>query len=184
MGKVFTTKGFDRWSKNHDVEDAALIEAIDLANQGVVAAHPGGGLITTRKVVSNEHMRMQKSNGKKFSGATMTRTDPSETRALAYENAISATVHEGLEGLFELGLVSNEEMRLSDESCLVAAEGIEFPDIAGLRKREHISQSVLARYLGVATATVGQWERGLRRPDGPVLKLLSLIERNGLDYIR
>ena len=89
-----------------------------------------------------------------------------------------------MEGLYDLGLVSEDEMRDMDASFLVPIEGVAAPDIAALRKREKVTQSVLAHYLGVATATVGQWERGLRKPDGPVLKLLSLVERNGLDYIR
>src|SRR5580692_11214752 len=106
------------------------------------------------------------------------------SEALVYETPIAATVHEGMEGLHRLGFVSDEEMSALDESCLHSVNESSVPDIAALRKRESVTQSVLARYLGVATATVGQWERGLRRPDGPVLKLLSLVERNGLDYIR
>lgn len=48
VGRVFATKGFDRWSKNHEVEDAALIEAIEQAEQGLVAANLGGGLVKLR----------------------------------------------------------------------------------------------------------------------------------------
>ena len=142
------------------------------------------GEITTHYVMNTKHALSQTNSAKKSLGVVATRVDPSEESALAYETSISAAVHEGIEGLFELGLVSEDEMRDADESCLVHLDEVPIPDIAGLRKRENVSQSVLARYLGVATATVGQWERGLRKPDGPVIKLLSLIERNGLDYIR
>lgn len=55
--------------------------------------------------------------------------------------------------------------------------------IRTLREREGASQAVLAKHLGVATATLGQWERGLRKPDGPALRLLALVERHGLAYI-
>ena len=48
MGRVFAAKGFDRWSKIHDVDDAALTEAIDLADRGAVAAQLGGGLVKLR----------------------------------------------------------------------------------------------------------------------------------------
>jgi putative transcriptional regulator len=59
------------------------------------------------------------------------------------------------------------------------------PDrIRALREREGASQAVLAKYLGVATATLSQWERGLRSPDGPALRLLGLAERHGLAHIR
>lgn len=129
--------------------------------------------------------RASKPRAKKAaSKPSLDRDDPSQAEALAYRTPISAAVHEGMEDLYELGFVPTREMRKMDASCLVPVETMSAPDIAALRKREQVSQSVLARYLGVATATVGQWERGLRKPDGPVLKLLSLIERNGLDYIR
>ncbi len=56
--------------------------------------------------------------------------------------------------------------------------------IRALREREGTSQAVLARYLGVATVTLSQWERGIRRPEGPALRLLGLAQRHGLDHIR
>ncbi len=55
--------------------------------------------------------------------------------------------------------------------------------IKALREREGASQAVFAIYLGVATATLSQWERGARRPDGPALRLLGLAARHGLKYI-
>ena len=38
VGRVFVTKGFDRWSKNRNVEDSHLLETIDLAEKGIVAS--------------------------------------------------------------------------------------------------------------------------------------------------
>lgn len=57
-------------------------------------------------------------------------------------------------------------------------------DIRALREREGASQAVFAQYLGVAAATLSQWERGVRRPDGPALRLLGLAEKHGLEHIR
>lgn len=53
-----------------------------------------------------------------------------------------------------------------------------------LREREGASQALMARHLGVAVSTVGQWERGQRKPDGPSAKLLALVQAHGLQYIR
>lgn len=53
-----------------------------------------------------------------------------------------------------------------------------------LREREGASQALMARHLGVAVQTVGQWERGQRKPEGPAAKLLSLVQAHGLQYIR
>lgn len=103
---------------------------------------------------------------------------------MVYESLIAASTHEGMEGLYGLGLVDKTTMREFDASCLVPVTQLAPPDIRALRERESVSQAVMARYLGVATATLGQWERGLRKPDGSVLRLLSLVERHGLDHIR
>ncbi len=37
-----------------------------------------------------------------------------------------------------------------------------------------------ARYLNLTTGLVSQWERGEKRPRGASLKLLTLVEKNGL----
>jgi putative transcriptional regulator len=52
-----------------------------------------------------------------------------------------------------------------------------------LRKREQVSHAVLAHYLNVSKDVVSQWERGEKRPAGPILKLLSLVERKSLASI-
>ena len=52
-----------------------------------------------------------------------------------------------------------------------------------LRQREDVSQSVFASYLNITKDSVSKWERGEKKPAGPSLKLLSLVERKGLDGI-
>ena len=56
-------------------------------------------------------------------------------------------------------------------------------EIRALRLREGASQAVFARYLNVTTGLVSQWERGEKRPQGPSLKLLSLVAKNGLQAV-
>jgi len=107
----------------------------------------------------------------------------SKTQVDVYASSILAAVHETAEDLHSIGLVDKTTMRHFDETCLVPLVPIGPGAIKALRERERASQAVLARYLGVATATLSQWERGLRKPDGPALRLLSLIDRHGLDYI-
>ena len=53
-------------------------------------------------------------------------------------------------------------------------------EIKAIREREHVSQTVFANYLNVTSSLVGKWERGEKRPSGASLKLLSLVEKNGL----
>lgn len=80
--------------------------------------------------------------------------------------------------------LKREESRRLDESTRTPTAELKAEDIKALRTREGASQASLAKRLGVATATVGQWERGQRRPDGAATKLLSLVQAKGLDYIR
>ena len=53
-------------------------------------------------------------------------------------------------------------------------------DVRALRLRENASQAVFARYLNVTTGLVSRWERGEKRLRGASLKLLTLVEKNGL----
>ncbi|HEY1933388.1 MAG TPA: helix-turn-helix domain-containing protein [Acetobacteraceae bacterium] len=74
-------------------------------------------------------------------------------------------------------------MRDLDAFCLTPVGVISGDDIQKLRKREGVSQAVLARHLNVGTRLVGDWERGVKRPSGPSLKLLVLARVKGLDAI-
>jgi len=93
-------------------------------------------------------------------------------------------LHEGISDLHESGLVDKTTMRRFDERCLTPARAMSGEDILALREREHVSQSVFARTLGVSLNTVSQWERGERRATGAALKLLCLAKAHGLDYVR
>lgn len=44
-----------------------------------------------------------------------------------------------------------------------------------LREAAGLSQEEMARLLGMGNYGYSAWERGLRKPGGPVLKLLALI---------
>lgn len=55
--------------------------------------------------------------------------------------------------------------------------------IRALREHLHLSQSVLAAVLNTSASTVRKWEIGDKRPSGPSQKLLSLLERKGLDAV-
>jgi putative transcriptional regulator len=74
-------------------------------------------------------------------------------------------------------------MRHFDESCLTPVRALTPEEIAAIRKREDVSQSVFARYLGLSVTLISQWERGEKKPQGASLKLLTLVEKNGLDFV-
>lgn len=97
-----------------------------------------------------------------------------------YRSAVMASVHETAEGLHAAGILEKRTMREFDELCLTPVRTLKPGEIRALRQREGASQAVFARYLNVTTGLVSQWERGEKRPQGASLKLLSLVEKNGL----
>ena len=97
------------------------------------------------------------------------------------ESAI-AVIHETAADLFELGIIDKQTMRKFDELCLTLVHDFTSDEIRDLRERQHVSQAVFARHLNVTKSLVSQWERG-EGPAGPSLKLLSLVEKNGLAAI-
>ncbi len=101
----------------------------------------------------------------------------------SYRTDMLAAIHETAEALHEHGVIDKTTMREFDESCLAPVEGMTAEDIRGIREREHLSQPVFARYLNVSKNLVSDWERGVKKPGGPALRLLSIIKRKGLEAI-
>jgi len=100
-----------------------------------------------------------------------------------YRSRLMASVHETAEGLHEAGVMDKRTLRKFDELCLTPVKPLLPEEIRALRQRERASQAVFARHLNVTTGLVSQWERGEKHPKGASLKLLSLIEKNGLEAI-
>ena len=46
-----------------------------------------------------------------------------------------------------------------------------------------VSQAVFASYLNITVGLVSKWERGEKHPQGPSLKLLTLVQKKGLEAI-
>jgi putative transcriptional regulator len=51
-------------------------------------------------------------------------------------------------------------------------------DVVAVRTRTGLSQDAFARRIGVSVGTLRNWEQGRRRPDGPAMILLSMLERD------
>ncbi len=100
-----------------------------------------------------------------------------------YRSKIAETVHEGVSGMHQLGLVDKKTMREFDLRCLTAVDDLSASDIQALREREGVSQAVLARCLNLTTGQISQLERGAKNARGATLKLLCLIEQKGLEVV-
>ena len=91
-----------------------------------------------------------------------------------------AAIHETMEALHDAGAIDKHTMRRFDDACLTPIHPLKPKQIKAIREKEHVSQTVFANYLNVTSSLVSKWERGEKRPSGASLKLLSLVEKNGL----
>jgi putative transcriptional regulator len=88
-----------------------------------------------------------------------------------------------MEALHEVGAVDKRTMREFDEACLVPVVPLAPAEIRAIREQEHISQPVFARYLNVSKNLVSDWERGVKKPSGAALRLLTVVREKGLSAI-
>jgi putative transcriptional regulator len=97
-----------------------------------------------------------------------------------YRSDALAAIHETMEALHEVGAIGKQTMRSFDDACLTPIRPLKPAEIRAIREKEQVSQTIFANYLNVTSSLVSKWERGEKRPSGASLKLLSLVEKNGL----
>lgn len=103
--------------------------------------------------------------------------------AKQYKSDVYAAIHQTMEDIHEAGLVDKITMKKFDESCLVPVEELPPEEIRRIRESQYMSQPVFARYLNVSKNLVSDWERGVKKPGGPALLLLSLVRRKGVKLL-
>lgn len=92
-------------------------------------------------------------------------------------------VQETARGLARIGAIDKHTLRDLDALCLPPVRTLSARQIRALRSRSHLSQAVFAAILNTSVSTVQKWEVGEKRPSGPSLKLLNVIERKGLEAL-
>lgn len=98
-------------------------------------------------------------------------------------NQILDAVHETAQDLHKAGLVADTTLREFNALCLAPVPDYSAQEIKAIRERYRVSQGVFAAYLNVGKTTVSQWEQGAKHPRGTSLKLLSLVDRKGLEAV-
>lgn len=99
------------------------------------------------------------------------------------KSRILDAVHETAGDLHRLGFIDKRKMQKYDLLCMEPIPEYGAERIRALRKNLHLSQAVLAAVLNTSLSTVRKWEIGDKKPSGPSLKLLNLIDRKGLDAV-
>lgn len=97
-----------------------------------------------------------------------------------YRSDAMAAIHETMGALRDVGAIDKRTMRRFEQTCLTPIQPLKPKQIKAIRERERVSQAVFANYLNVTSNLVSKWERGEKRPSGPSLKLLSLVEKKGI----
>ena len=100
-----------------------------------------------------------------------------------YVSELREAMHSSAKALHKVGAIDEITMREFDDACLSNVPELAPKDILRLRKANKVSQPVFARYLGISESTVEKWESGAKRPSGMALKLLSLVEKHGLQVL-
>ena len=94
----------------------------------------------------------------------------------AVEDDVLATAHGLAAALHRVGALDAVNMRDMDRLCLPPRPDYGGPEIKRIRAATRMSQPVFARLLGVDKSAVAQWERGAKRPSGPALRLLEVLD--------
>ena len=86
-------------------------------------------------------------------------------------------------GLYDLGAIDAQTMRKFDALQLPPLKSYRPAEIKRLRLAARASQAVFAAHLNTSVSTVQKWEIGEKKPSGPAMKLLNLVERKGLKVL-
>ena len=92
-------------------------------------------------------------------------------------------IHSSATALFDIGAIDKNTMREFDASCLSVPVAMEPERIKRIRESQNVSQPVFARYLNTSESTIEKWESGAKKPSGMALKLLSIVQKHGLDLL-
>lgn len=92
-------------------------------------------------------------------------------------------IHSSASAMYRIGAIDQATMRQFDQSCLTVPAPIKPSQIKKIRQSQKVSQPVFARYLNTSESTVEKWETGAKKPSGMALKLLSLVQKHGLQIL-
>ena len=100
-----------------------------------------------------------------------------------YKSDAFEAIHSSASAMFKVGAIDKATMRTFDQACLTPPKPIAPTQIKRIRERQRVSQPVFARYLNTSESTIEKWETGAKKPSGMALKLLSIVQKHGLDLL-
>jgi len=98
-------------------------------------------------------------------------------------NKIQETLSEMAKDLHEVGAIDKITLRKFDIKSLSPVPDYTAKQISLIRHKLGFSQAVFAAYLNVSDRAVKKWEQGESKPRGATLKLLSIVDKKGVEVI-
>jgi putative transcriptional regulator len=102
---------------------------------------------------------------------------------MKHKSRIFEAVHETAKDLRDLGFIDKRTLQSYDALCIEPVPDYNPEQIRKLRNRYRLSQAVFASILNTSLSTVQKWEIGEKHPSGPSLKLLSILDRKGIEAL-
>lgn len=99
------------------------------------------------------------------------------------DKSILDTIHQSAKELHDAGVMSDITLCEFDALCLPQIKTYSPAQIKRIRQKTRASQAVFAAYLNTSLSTVQKWEIGGKKPNGPSLKLLNLVDQKGLEAL-
>ena len=105
------------------------------------------------------------------------------TAKTKFKSPAFEAIHSAAAGLYSVDAIAQETMRSFDETCISRVSDFQPGEIKALRDQLNVSQPVFARYLNTSVSTIQKWESGAKRPGGLALKLLTIVQKHGLEVL-
>lgn len=98
-------------------------------------------------------------------------------------NKVQKTISEMAKDFYAVGAIDKATLRKIDIKSLSPVPNYTAKQIRSIRNKLGFSQAVFAAYLNVSDRAVKKWEQGVSKPSGATLKLLSIVDRKGIEVI-
>jgi len=96
---------------------------------------------------------------------------------------IQSTINEIADGLYRANIINQKTLRELTDDELPEVIMYTGEEIQALRKKQHLSQAVFAKYLNVSPSIIRSLEHGTRHAQGAILKLLNIVNKHGIDAL-
>jgi len=96
---------------------------------------------------------------------------------------VQETLREMAKDLHDVGAIDKITLRKFDVKSLSPVPNYTAHQIRLIRHKIGLSQAVFAAYLNVSDRAVKKWEQGENKPRGATLKLLSIVDKKGIEII-